>query len=164
MSRGQPTSSGDILDVHATINAVARLITPTARTHSVTVDVQASRDGLLVRGDEAELQNALINLTLNAVQACKPGGRVLIRTEMADRIHIRVTDTGCGIAPEHVKHIFEPFFSLRKGGTGLGLFLTLNSVRRWGGEIALESTAGEGSTFDVILPAASSVVPQAANA
>ena len=68
-------------------------------------------------------------------------------------MRIRVTDNGCGIAPDDQKRIFEPFFSLRKGGTGLGLFLSLNSVRRWGGDIHVESSPGRGSTFEVVLPA-----------
>jgi signal transduction histidine kinase len=64
-----------------------------------------------------------------------------------------VTDAGCGIAPEHQAHIFEPFFSVRKGGTGLGLFLSLNFVRGWGGDILLDSAPGRGARFDVVLPA-----------
>jgi signal transduction histidine kinase len=67
---------------------------------------------------------------------------------------IRVRDDGCGIAAEHRQRIFEPFFSLRNGGTGLGLFLSLNFVRRWGGDIEVESTPGTGSTFEVRLPPA----------
>jgi signal transduction histidine kinase len=151
MSRGQ-ASSGDIVDVHSTINAVARLIAPTAKAHSVDVQVNGCSPALLVRGDEAELQNALVNLMLNAIQACRPGGHVTVSTETAESVHIRVKDDGCGIRPDDVKRIFEPFFSMRKGGTGLGLFLTLNSVRRWRGDIRVESVPGEGSTFDITLP------------
>ena len=55
---------------------------------------------------------------------------------------MRVRDEGCGIPPEHQERIFEPFFGLRQGGTGLGLFLSLNFVRRWGGDITVASTAG----------------------
>jgi len=66
---------------------------------------------------------------------------------------MRISDQGCGIPPEYQKKIFEPFFSLRSGGTGLGLFLSLNAVRSWGGDIRVESTPGIGSTFEVVLPA-----------
>lgn len=152
MSRGQ-ASAGDIVDLQATIAAVGRLIEPTARAHSVTIEIEPVAAGLHVRADEAELQHALINLVLNAIQACKPGGRVVVGTERGDGVHIRVTDDGCGVAAEHQKRIFEPFFSLRKGGTGLGLFLSLNFVRRWGGDIAVASAPGAGSTFDVVFPA-----------
>ena len=151
LSRGQP-SSGDIVNLDSVITAVGRLIEPTAKAHSVSIEIREGAAGLRVRADEAELQHALINLVLNAIQACKPGGRVVVSAEGGPRIHIRVTDDGCGVAPEHLGRIFEPFFSLRKGGTGLGLFLSLNFVRRWGGDIAVTSAAGEGSTFDMVLP------------
>lgn len=163
MSRGQ-SSSGDIVDVRATIAAVARLIEPTARAHSVKIEVAANLPAVLVRADEAELQNALINLLLNAIQACNAGGIVAVSTELSDATHIRVTDNGCGIQPENQSRIFEPFFSLRKGGTGIGLFLTLNSVRRWGGDIRVESTVGKGSTFDVMFPILGIISQQGANA
>ena len=100
--------------------------------------------GLHVRADEAELQHALINLMLNAIQACEPGGTVGLAVDAGETVRIRVTDTGCGIAPDDQKRIFEPFFSLRKGGTGLGLFLSLNSVRQWGGDILVDEHAGPG--------------------
>jgi PAS domain S-box-containing protein len=152
LSRGQP-SAGDTIELPAIITAVDRLIEPTARAHSVTIAVEPSAEALRVRADEAELQHALINLVLNAIQACQPGGRVVLSTEGGTHVHIRVTDDGCGILPENQSRIFEPFFSMRKGGTGLGLFLSLNFVRRWGGDIVVSSTHGNGSTFDVVLPA-----------
>jgi PAS domain S-box-containing protein len=152
MSRGQ-RSPGDVVALAGAIAAVSRLIDPTARAHQVTIDVEPVAPGLHVRADEAELQHALINLLLNAIQACRPGGRVRLAIDPGDPLRIRVTDDGCGIAPEHQKRIFEPFFSLRNGGTGLGLFLSLNFVRQWGGDIVVESTPGVGSTFEVRFPA-----------
>ncbi len=153
MSRGQ-RSQGDIIDVESTVTAVARLIEPTARAHSVRIEVRPVAPGLHVRADEAELQQSLINLLLNAIQACKAGGKVLVEVESNDAIHLRVTDDGCGIPAEARKRIFEPFFSAREGGTGLGLFLSINFVRRWGGDIRVESTSGKGSCFEVVLPIA----------
>jgi len=152
MSRGQ-RSEGDIVDISSAVAAVARLIDPTARAQSVRIDAPPVPAGIHVRADEAELQHALINLVLNAVQACQPGGTVVAGLETGGDIRIRVTYNGCGIAPENRKRIFEPFFSARQGGTGLGLFLSLNFVRRWGGDILVESTVGQGSTFEVVLPA-----------
>lgn len=150
MARGQ-RSQGDIVDLQAIVSAVTRVIEPTAREHSVKIDVQPI-PSIHVRVDEAELQHTIINLLLNAIQACKPGGRVVVSTAVNEAVHICITDDGCGIAPENRKRIFEPFFSLRQGGTGLGLFLSLNFVRRWGGDVLLESVAGKGSTFEVRLP------------
>ena len=152
LSRGQ-RHAGDIVDLNAAISAAQRLVDPTARTHSVQVTVQPFATTLHVRADEAELQNLLVNLLLNAIQASKPGGKVVVTAEGGDAVHVRVTDEGCGIAPEYRQKIFEPFFSLRQGGTGLGLFLSLNAVRSWGGNIVVESTPGRGSIFEVVIPA-----------
>jgi PAS domain S-box-containing protein len=152
LSRGQ-RSAGDIVDLKAAVAGVVRLIEPTARAHSVSIQHQPFAEGLHIRADEAELQHTLINLLLNAVQASQPGGRVTIQAEAeADAVRIRIADNGCGIAPENRQRIFEPFFSAREGGTGLGLFLSLNFVRRWGGDILVESTPGQGSTFEIVLP------------
>ncbi len=151
LSRGQP-SGGDVIDLQGTVAAVARLIEPTARAHGVSIVVNPVPSGSIVRVDEADLQHALMNLLLNAIQACKAGGRVTVGVEHHDGLRIHVRDNGCGISPAHQKRIFEPFFSLRTGGTGLGLFLSLNFVRRSGGDIIVESTPGEGSTFSIVLP------------
>jgi PAS domain S-box-containing protein len=152
MSRGQ-TSPGDIVNLQAAVAAVVRLIEPTARAHGVAVTLVSAPDPVLVRADESEVQHALMNLVLNAVQACGSGGKVAVALACDDAIHVRITDNGCGIPPEHQKRIFEPFFSLRKGGTGLGLFLSLNFVRRWGGDITVHSAPEAGSTFEIVFPA-----------
>ena len=152
LSRGQ-RGQGEVVDLGPVIAAVARLIEPTARAHSVRVEVRPAPAGMHVRADEAELQHTLINLLLNAVQASKAGGQVTVEAEAGEQVRVRVIDNGCGIAADDQKRIFEPFFSARQGGTGLGLFLSLNFVRRWGGEIRVESIVGRGSTFEVVLPA-----------
>ena len=152
LSRGQ-RGQGEVVDLGPVIAAVARLIEPTARAHSVRVEVRPAPAGMHVRADEAELQHTLINLLLNAVQASKAGGQVTVEAEAGEQVRVRVIDNGCGIAADDQKRIFEPFFSARQGGTGLGLFLSLNFVRRWGGEIQVTSAVGRGSTFEVVLPA-----------
>jgi signal transduction histidine kinase len=109
-----------------------------------------------VRANEADLHHALMNVLLNAVQAqahAAGGGAVEVTLRGGEAVHVQVSDRGPGIPAGHQKRIFEPFFSLREGGTGLGLFLALTFVRQWGGEITLESTPGAGATFDIVLPA-----------
>ena len=150
MSRGQP-SAGQLVDLSGALEAIGRLVAPTARAHRVEIDAVIPAP-LSVRADEADLQQALLNLLLNAVQASPPGRRVTVRVESGDPLVVRIADQGCGIAADQQARIFEPFFSLRSGGTGLGLFVSLNSVRRWGGDIHVASTPGEGATFEVSLP------------
>lgn len=158
MARGQPAGA-QIVDIAAILEVATRLIVPTARSRGVSISPNIPAGAVLrVRADEAELQHVFVNLLLNAVQACSSGGSVkigAIRTEVSAKaaVKIFVSDDGCGIAPENCRRIFEPFFSMRGGGTGLGLFMSLNTVRRSGGDIVVTSTPGAGSTFAVVLPA-----------
>ena len=155
MSRGH-TSSGQIVDVHDAVTSVVRLIAPTAREHDVAIEVQTpGAERLRVCADEADLHHALMNLLLNAVQASRASTVVRVDADATERgsVRIRVHDEGCGIAPEQLQRIFEPFVSLRDGGTGLGLFLALTFVRKWGGDIRVETASGIGSMFEICLPA-----------
>lgn len=166
LSRGQ-SSQAQLVDIHALLSAVVRLVEPTAREYAVSIDAGPfGPSPLMVRADDADLQQALVNLLLNAVQASPRGAAVsLTVTTEGERVTIRVRDCGCGIAADQQARIFEPFVSLRDGGTGLGLFVSLNSVRKWGGDIHVDSIPGAGATFEVVLPAAATgVMPQAAPA
>jgi PAS domain S-box-containing protein len=160
LSRGQ-RHDRSLVDLRESVEAAQRLVSPTARAHSVEIAVRPIEEAIHVRAGEAELQDLLINLLLNAVQASKPGSRVEVETEIGNDVRVRVIDTGCGIPADCLQKIFEPFFSMRQGGTGLGLFLSLNTIRNWGGDIHVESIPGMGSTFEIVLPA---IHPQAAEA
>lgn len=153
LSRGQ-SGAADFVDIGRTVGDVIRLIGPTARAAGVRLVPPADASPILVRADEAELQHALMNVVLNAVQACKAGGTVTVDAAAGPPARVRVADTGCGIGPHDRTRIFEPFFGLRQGGTGLGLFLALNFMRRWGGDISVSSEPGRGAVFDLTLPSA----------
>ena len=156
LSSGKQSQTA-LVEAGAAIAAVVPLISPTASAYAVTIEVDAASADQTVRVNDAELQQVLLNLLLNAVQASRPHGRVRVGVAGGDPVRIRVRDEGGGIAQEDQKRIFEPFVSLREGGTGLGLFLSLNFVRRWGGSIEIESKPGAGSTFEIVLPAASRI-------
>jgi signal transduction histidine kinase len=105
--------------------------------------------------DEGQLRQALLNLCRNALEAMSGGGTLTVRAAVAgDRLEIAVRDTGSGIAPEHLARVFEPFFSTKEHGTGLGLALTQHIVAAHGGTIAIDSTPGHGTEFRVRLPLA----------
>jgi CheY-like chemotaxis protein len=122
-----------------------------------------------IQGDSSELEHALMNLLLNAVEAMPEGGTLTVGTENetldeeAVRMHLRsrpgpyvriwVRDTGEGMDRETLRRIFEPFFSTRARGRGLGLPTVYNIVKRHGGFVEVQSQPGEGSTFTVHLPA-----------
>jgi two-component system NtrC family sensor kinase len=96
---------------------------------------------------------------LNACDAMPNGGQLHISTELSCRnerdeqwVVVAVRDTGVGINPEHMPHLFEPFYTTKPQGTGLGLAISAHIVTQHGGHIQVESTPGVGSTFTVLLP------------
>jgi len=106
-----------------------------------------------VDGDGDQLRQVFTNLVLNAVQAMPEGGVLTLRTaELAERVQVRISDTGVGIALENLRQVFNPFFTTKASGTGLGLSVSYGIVREHGGSIDIESTPGSGSTFTVVLP------------
>jgi len=123
--------------------------------------------------DEGQIGQVINNLVINAHQAMRNGGTLHVSADncafSADSgvplaagkyVRIRVRDEGEGIAPEHLKKIFDPYFTTKAKGTGLGLATSYAIVRRHGGHISVESTLGRGTTFSVWLPAANSSAPE----
>jgi two-component system sensor histidine kinase PilS (NtrC family) len=104
--------------------------------------------------DPQQFRQAIWNLCLNAVEAMPDGGELRVAAGVADRhLVVRVEDSGDGIGGSDVAHVFEPFFSTKPGGSGLGLALVHRIVKDHGGEIDVESTPGGGSTFTLRIPA-----------
>jgi PAS domain S-box-containing protein len=126
------------------------------------VDVARSFDERLpkVRARPDQLRQVFLNLLLNAQQSMEKGGRITVRTSVYQQslqptVSVQISDTGRGISEADLARIFEPFFSTRAKGTGLGLWVTQDIVRHHGGRIEATSEEGQGTTFNVILPVAS---------
>jgi two-component system, sporulation sensor kinase E len=103
--------------------------------------------------DAVQIQQALVNLIKNAMQAMTRDGTLTLQTgEAADGVWVSVADTGGGIPQEQINRIFEPFYTTKKKGSGLGLMIVLRIVRAHGGRIDLESHVGRGTTFRLWLP------------
>ena len=110
-----------------------------------------------VHARQDQLKQVLLNLILNAQQAIDRNGMISISTSrhttaLAPSVSVEISDTGVGIAEDELTRIFEPFFSTRKKGTGLGLWVTQDIVRHHGGRIEVSSESGRGTTFQIILP------------
>jgi PAS domain S-box-containing protein len=142
---------------------IARAVVAAAETHLPSdIDlVLTAEPGLHVVADEDALRQVLVNLVENAVKYSPEGGRVELTLEQVDgRVRFSVRDRGLGIPPAEHERIFEKFFRLDPnlsrgvGGTGLGLYISRELVRRMGGRIRVESAPGAGSTFSFELPAA----------
>ena len=103
--------------------------------------------------DAVQIQQALVNLIKNAMQAMTKNGALTLKTgEGSDGVWVSVTDDGGGIPQEQINRIFEPFYTTKKKGTGLGLMIVQRIVRTHGGRIELESRLGRGTTFRIWLP------------
>jgi signal transduction histidine kinase len=126
-----------------------------------------ARDLAPLWGDQEALYQALVNIVTNALEAMAPGGRLTLRLGWGDtdevivgrrhavtsrRVKIEIEDTGPGIPPSAADRIFNPFFSTKEGGTGLGLALTHKIVEDHGGAIDFRSVPGGGTSFRIVLP------------
>jgi two-component system sensor histidine kinase HydH len=117
-----------------------------------------------VHGDWDHLQAAFVNLLRNAKEATPAGGQILVSTTREGRdVLVRVTDTGAGIPPELQPRVFEPYFSTKKAGTGLGLPTVKRVVEEHGGTVTLESEPGRGTQFTVRLPLRAAADAEAAS-
>jgi two-component system sensor histidine kinase HydH len=109
----------------------------------------------MARLDSERLSQALLNLFLNAVQAMERGGVLRVEAGMnGARLVLRVADTGCGIAPDLLPDIFNPYVTTKPSGTGLGLAIVHRIVEAHDGEIAVQSHVGQGTVFTLSLPLA----------
>ncbi|MBU1026184.1 MAG: hypothetical protein KKA31_00470, partial [Candidatus Margulisbacteria bacterium] len=109
-----------------------------------------------IKADQNEIKQALINLIDNAVHAMPDGGELAVKTQYdkdASTVRLEISDTGQGIAPELKEKIFDPFFSTRHEGVGLGLPIAYRIIREHGGGIELKSKVGKGTTFIITFPA-----------
>jgi signal transduction histidine kinase len=122
------------------------------KSRTLTVDVPAGLPTL--HGVRDQLVQAFLNLILNALDATEKAGRVEV-SAVADGgdVVVRVRDDGRGVSPEHASRLFTPYFTTRKDGTGLGLFVTRQLVADHGGTVTFTSEPGAGTTFEVRLPA-----------
>ena len=141
----------------ASLNEVAEktleLLRPEIENRGVTVQTKFFRDVTATPIDTTQMQQVLVNLVKNAVQAMTKGGTLTLQTgETNDGVWVSVSDTGGGIPQEQINHIFEPFYTTKRKGTGLGLMIVQRIVRAHNGRIELESNVGRGTTFRIWLP------------
>jgi len=141
----------------ASLNEVAEktleLLRPEIENRGVTVKLKLARHLTATPVDATQLQQVLVNLVKNAVQAMTTGGTLTIQTgENPDDVWISVSDTGGGIPQEQINRIFEPFYTTKKKGSGLGLMIVQRIVRAHNGRIELDSHVGRGTTFRIWLP------------
>jgi signal transduction histidine kinase len=139
-------------DLNATVEHAVTFARQQALSRSVEIQFTPS-ESLSVEHDANQINQVLLNLLLNAMQAIDGPGKITVQTgRHHGQVSILVSDTGRGITPDHLPHIFRPFYTTKGNGTGLGLSLARRIVEEHGGHIEVTSNPGHGSTFVVFLP------------
>ena len=143
-----------IIDLSHFTEQAARLLVPLSLKKQVAIET-AVKPGLLIKGDRSSAWAIVWNLASNAIEALPQGGRVTLQlTDAEGPLCLRVQDNGPGMSDEVRAHVFEPYFSTKDTGAGLGLALVKQAVQALGGSISLESSPERGTCFSVELPRA----------
>lgn len=150
--------------LNSLIREMAEFCEQRARYANVRIETSLSDAIRQVNGSPSEMQQVLLNLINNAIDAMDPGGGSLdIMTRMEDdRVVCSISDTGCGIPQANLPRIFDPFFTTKPvgKGTGLGLSIIYGIINKMGGEISVKSVVNQGTTFILRLPAVKSAAPE----
>jgi len=152
--------------VHSLLERSLQLMKPRFEGRNITVVTRLAAQPDTVTGDEQHLEQAVLNLLLNAADAMSGDGTLTVETDLVSdngksplqsvaqrQVRIVIRDTGAGISSEDMTHLFEPFFSTKKNGTGLGLAITRRIIHEHHGLISAESEPGKGTAFHILLPA-----------
>ena len=144
------------LDLNALVEEVASLVRPDAERRRVKLGLDLAPTALPVRGDRVQLQQVLLNLLLNAMDATSNNApedrQVTVCTRNFDgQAEVSLSDTGPGIAPENLEHLFEPFFTTKTNGMGLGLAISHNIIEAHRGHMGAENNPSGGATFRITL-------------
>jgi PAS domain S-box-containing protein len=142
-----------LASLNEVVHKTQALLQPELDNRGLNVKIRLARQISLSPIDATQIQQVLVNLIKNAMQAMTKGGTLTIQTgESSDGVWVSVSDTGGGIPQEQINRIFEPFYTTKKKGTGLGLMIVQRIVRAHDGRIELESHVGRGTTFRIWLP------------
>lgn len=144
------------LDLRVPVERALKLIRPQAAERKLRLESSGLDRAMRTRGDESLIQEALYALLQNAVEASSRGGRIRLTSEtLGGRHRLRVSDEGAGVARADLERIFQPFFTTKKEGSGLGLSAALRIAQKHGGTLDVDSAGeGRGATFTLLLPAA----------
>ena len=142
-----------VASLNGIVEKTLELLRPEIQNRGITIQTKLARALTTTPIDATQIQQVLVNLVKNAAQAMTTGGTLTLQTgENSDSVWVSVADTGGGIPQEQINRIFEPFYTTKKKGSGLGLMIVQRIVRAHNGRIELESNVGKGTTFRVWLP------------
>jgi two-component system, sporulation sensor kinase E len=140
-------------NVNTIVEETLRLFTPEIQDRDIVVEQELRSDLPLLQIDRDQMKQAFYNVIKNSLQAMKRHGTLRIRTDRDDtHVLISFIDTGSGMSAENLGRVFEPYFTTKPSGTGLGLLIVRRIVREHGGELSIESSEGKGLTLTIRLP------------
>ena len=142
-------------DINAIMETALGILDNEFRLRHVGLELQLAENMVKTLLDENQIEQVFINLLLNAIHAVEENGRVTIQTAVDsenNKVQVEITDNGCGIAADDIEKIFEPFYSTRAKGTGLGLAVSYGIVKNHQGDIRVYSVPGETTRFTIELP------------
>ncbi len=140
-------------NLNTIIEEAVRFFAPEIQDRDIVVEQELRSDLPLLQLDRDQMKQALYNVIKNSVEAMKRHGTLRIRTDVDDtHVVIRFADTGGGMSAENLSRVFEPYFTTKPSGTGLGLLIVRRIVREHGGELSIESGQGKGLTLTIRLP------------
>ncbi|HWR13955.1 MAG TPA: ATP-binding protein [Terriglobales bacterium] len=156
-------------DVNEIVSRCVKLVQHHLENSSIQLDLDFDPQLPAVQCDAAQIEQVILALTMNAIEAMPRGGNLWIRTRslpQSKQISIQIRDDGMGIPPEAMKHLFEPFYTTKEGGKGVGLgtAISRNIVERHRGQIEVESQPGSGTTFYIFIPTSALKTPESAPA
>jgi signal transduction histidine kinase len=149
----KPSSEKGMVDLREVMQRLLTILRPQCERQGVTVRIEIDSNLPMIVGQAGQLYQSLLNILTNAVQVMPEGGdlRIVLALE-GDQVTCRIADSGPGVPEEVLPHIFEPLFTTKADGHGLGLALTCQFIRANGGEITAESPPGKGLIVTVALP------------
>jgi two-component system, sporulation sensor kinase E len=140
-------------NVNSIVEEAVRFFAPEIKDRDIVVEQELRSDLPLIDIDRDQMKQAFYNVIKNSFEAMKARGILRIGTDKDDsHVLIKFTDTGGGISPENLSRVFEPYFTTKTSGTGLGLLIVRRIVREHGGELSIESSEGKGLTLTIRLP------------
>jgi len=145
------------VNINESVEAVQRLVAFNLERKKITLEMDLESGLPLVSADRQLIQEVIMNLMLNAVDAVQENGFIRVATfSRVDQVVLEIMDRGHGIPPQQIDQIFDPFFTTKKAGegTGLGLSISLGIVQAHGGNLVVTSEPGVETTFTISLPAA----------
>ncbi len=141
------------LNVIEVVTEAVKLARIRARDRNIQITTDYSDENVVVLGDMNALNSAFLNVLVNAMDACEENGKISIKVKKEEKmVTISFTDNGKGISPDALDYIFEPFFTLKNGGTGLGMSIVKRVVTSHGGKVKVMSKKGEGTTVNLYIP------------